>query len=336
MSKLKKIVLLGGSAGGVEAASTIIQSLPADLEAAVFLVIHLNPSVPSLLSQILARRTSLRVVSAEDGAEIEPGVVYVAPPDRHLVLHKGLVRLGLGPRENGFRPAVDPLLRSAAAEFGSAVIAVIMSGNLDDGTSGMLEVKRRGGTAVVQEPEDALYAGMPSSALQEVPHVDFVLPVSAIGDAITALVRDARTEAQPPAHAEPDIAIGGESPVASFDERDSHPATLACPDCGGTLWEWKDAETVRYRCRVGHAFSDEALLAAQTETLEAALWTALRALEESREQATRIADRMDRRGHEQLASRFRRQADDATRRAAIVRDALALNQGSAQLLMDVG
>ena len=330
----KKIVLLGGSAGGVEAIGAILGVLDADTDAAFFVVIHLNPSVPSLLPQVLARRTRLRVMAATDRASINAGVVYVAPPDRHLVIHDGMVRLGRGPRENGFRPAVDPLLRTAAAQFGSAVIGVIVSGNLDDGTVGLLEVKRQGGTAIVQDPDEAAYAGMPASALQEVA-IDHVLPLSAIGEKISVLVREAPPEPAAPVNVrDPDIAIGGEAPVASIDERNSRPARLGCPECGGVLWESNDDEIARYRCRVGHAFSDEGLLAAQTETLETALWSALRTLQESEEHANTIAERMDRRGHAGLAERFRRQADDAQKRAQIVRQALVSNQASTELVRD--
>jgi two-component system, chemotaxis family, protein-glutamate methylesterase/glutaminase len=324
----KKIVLLGGSAGGIEAISTILSVLPADFPAALFVVVHLNPSVPSLLADILGRKCRLRVMHARDGVEIESGVVYVGPPDRHLTVHEGFVRLGRGPRENGFRPALDPLFRSAAANFRDGVIGVIVSGNLDDGTTGLFEVKRQNGVAIVQDPDDAIYKGMPASAIQEVA-VDYVLPASAIGERIVALVNESRLQSITVApDVEPDIAIGGESALMMEEREDGHPASLGCPDCGGTLWEMQDGELVRYRCRVGHAFSDESLLAAQTETLETALWTALRALEETEEQALRIAKRMSKRGHPMLADRFERQAVDARRRARIVRDALALNQGN--------
>jgi two-component system chemotaxis response regulator CheB len=212
---------------------------------------------------------------------------------------------------------------------GPDVIGVVVSGNLDDGTTGLIMIKQKGGTAIVQDPDDALYPGMPASALQEVQDIDYVLPASAIGERIVSLVAESRVQTITiTLDGEPDMAIGGEDPLDLDERTDGKPANLGCPACGGTLWEYKEGELTRYRCRVGHAFSDEALLAAQTEALEAALWTAYRALEENREQATRIADRMERRGHSTLADRFRRQADDAERRAAIVRAALQLNQGN--------
>ena len=319
----KNIVVIGGSAGAIEVLGLILHAFPQDMDAAILVATHMNPSVPSLLSAVLARKTSMTVVPAEDQVTPQAGFVYVGQPDRHLTLHEGQIRLGRGPRENGFRPAVDPLFRSAAMNYGKSVIAVVLSGNLDDGTSGLLEVKRQGGITIIQDPDDALYPGMPSSALQEVPDVHYVLPAKAIGETIAGIVSSTRphsiTVAQ---HVEPDIAIGGDLAVSQEERTQGVPASLGCPDCGGPLWQRTDGEVVRYRCRVGHAFSDEALLAAQTETLETALWTALRALEETREQATTIATRMERRGHPQLADKFRRQAEDADRRAAIVRAAV--------------
>jgi two-component system, chemotaxis family, protein-glutamate methylesterase/glutaminase len=323
-------VVLGGSAGAIEALTRIITAFPADLDAAVLVALHMNPSAPSLLPAILGRKTRLRTLAAEDNMQLESGVLYVCQPDRHLTLHGDRIRLGRGPRENGFRPAVDPLFRSAAASHGAAVIGAVISGNLDDGTGGLLEIKRRGGIAVVQDPDDAMYSGMPASALQEVPNVDYVLHADAIGETITSIITEARTASIRIAKdIRPDVSIGGGHPLASDDEREQGvPANLGCPDCGGTLWQTVDGELVRYRCRVGHAYSDEALLEAQTETLETALWTAVRALEETKEQARNIFRRMERRGHPQLAERFRRQAEDAERRAAIVRDALNFAAGN--------
>ncbi len=325
----KKIVLLGGSAGGIEAIGAVLKALPADIDAAVFVVIHLNPSVPSMLAQVLDRRTALNVVHAQDGEEIRSGTVYVAPPDRHLMIHEGQVKLGRGPRENNFRPAVDPLFRSAAMHFRENVIGVVLSGNLDDGTTGLIEIKRQGGIAMVQDPADAPYAGMPASALQEVPGIDYVLPAAAIGEQIIMLIHQAGTPSLSIVReVEPDIAMGGRSSMIIDERQDGQPAGMGCPDCGGSLWEYKDGTLARYRCRVGHAYSDEALLGAQTETLERALWTALRALEEAREQANRIAQRMDQRGNSALAGRFRRQGEDADARAEIIRKALMLNQNN--------
>jgi two-component system, chemotaxis family, protein-glutamate methylesterase/glutaminase len=331
----KSIVVIGGSAGAIEAVSAIIKTIPNDVDAAFFLVIHINPSVPSLLPTVLGRRTALKVQHAVDAAPIERGVFYVAPPDRHMIFLRGELRLGRGARENGFRPAVDPLMRTAATEFGPAVIGIIVSGNLDDGTAGLLEIKKRGGTAMVQHLDEALYSGMPASAVQEIPDVDYVLPAGAIGERLLALVRSTRLQSVSAAtNGEPDIAMGGDAPVAKDERETGRLANVACPDCGGTLWERADGQLISYRCRVGHAFSDEALLGAQTEALEKALWTALRALEELSEQAGRISGRMDKRGHPKLAARFAQQKEDADRRAQVLREVLAVNQDNSSMAQD--
>jgi two-component system chemotaxis response regulator CheB len=326
---------MGGSAGAIEAVSAILEPIPNDLDAAFFLVVHTSPSAPSLLPRVLARRTELTVRHAVDGDPIERGVLYVAPPDCHMIFLRGELRLGRGPRENGFRPAVDPLMRTAAAEFGPAVIGVIVSGNLDDGTAGLLEIKKRGGIAMVQHLDEAMYAGMPASALQEIPDVDYVLPASAIGERLLASLSDTPVQSgSASTNTQPDIAMGGEAPVGKDERENDRQAGFGCPDCGGALWEHHDGKLVSYRCRVGHAFSDEALFGAQTEALEKALWTALRALEELSEQAGRISQRMDGSGQPRLAARFARQKEDADRRAQVLRDALALNQTSSRMFED--
>lgn len=335
-----KIVVIGGSAGGIEAVANVISGLAPDIPAAFFVVLHLHASVPSQLAHVLGRRTALRVRPADDGLPIECGVVYTAPPDHHLLIENGVMRLGRGPRENNARPSVDPLFRTAAATYGSQVIGVVLSGNLDDGSAGLLEIERKGGTTVVQDPDEALCPGMPASALQEVPNVDYVLPVAEIANVITRLSGEEGKALASGTPTAPDIARGGERPLAR-DERNENEeggerSVFGCPSCGGVLWELQDGEMTRYRCRTGHMFSDEALLAAQTENLETALWAALRALEEAEEQSSRIARRMRARAHPRLAERFTKQAEDANRRAAIVRRALMYNQGSRDQIQEVG
>jgi two-component system chemotaxis response regulator CheB len=331
---------MGASAGGIEAITRVLAEVPADIPAAFFVVVHLNAAIPSMLASVLGRRARLRVVPAEDGMLIECSTIYTASPDRHLLIEpSGRMRLGRGPRENNFRPAVDPLFRTAAASFGPNVIGVILSGALDDGTAGLLEVKRHGGVAIVQQLNDAMYAGMPASALQEVPAVDHVLRAAQIASVIIDL---AGTKAAPATVSSTrslpsDIAMGGGAPVTT-DERaidEGTQSTYGCPACGGVLWELRDGELVRYRCRVGHMFSDEALLAAQTENLETALWTALRALEEADQQAGALAARMRARGHARLADRFERQQQDAVRRAEIVRRALTSGQGDNDQIREI-
>ncbi len=318
------IIVVGASAGGVEALADLAGRLPADLPAAVFVVLHVPAYGTSVLPGILSRRGPLPAVHPTDGEQVQRGRIYVAPPDHHLLVEDGRVRLTRGPHENGHRPAVDALFRSAARAYGPRVIGVVLTGTLDDGTAGLQAVKRRGGLAVVQDPEDALFASMPRCAIEGVA-VDHIAPLAGIGP---TLVRLARQPAQAESKAPVTPELKEEVKVAEFDikaletRREGKPSSYACPDCHGVLWEVEEDELLRFRCRVGHAFSPESLLASQSDALEDALWTALRALEESAALADRLSERADARGHGLAAGRFGQQAKDARERAAIIRQAL--------------
>jgi two-component system chemotaxis response regulator CheB len=239
------------------------------------------------------------------------------------LLSYGYVSLTRGPKENGHRPAVDPLFRTAAHSYGPRVIGVVLSGNLNDGTAGLLSIKQRSGLAVVQSLDTALYQGMPRSAVEHV-SVDYVLSPAEIAQLLAELIR------QPVPSLEATPVHGDSSSLPHPDEvarTDHHtqpgvPSAMACPECHGVLWEVKDEELVRFRCRVGHAYSDEALLVHQAEQLEAALWTALRALEEHSALAKRLASRARDRGHVHSASVFTEQCVDAEHHASVIRDVL--------------
>ena len=198
------IVVVGASAGGVEALAGLAASLPTGLPAAVFVVLHVPSTGTSALPDILARKGPLPASHVKGGEPIEPGRIYIAPPDHHLLLRQGHMHLSRGPRENGHRPAVDPLFRSAAREYATRVVGVILSGALDDGTAGLLAIKSRGGVAVVQDPGDAIYPGMPGNAL-EVVKVDHVVPAGAMGEVLARLVTEPAT--QPPAPAPADLEV---------------------------------------------------------------------------------------------------------------------------------
>jgi two-component system chemotaxis response regulator CheB len=296
----------------------------------VFVVVHFPAHSRSVLPQILARRGWLRVRHAEDGEAIEPGTVYVAPPDLHLLVKRGHVRLVRGPRENAARPAVDPLFRTAAAAYNRRVVGVVLTGNLDDGTSGLFAVKARGGVAVVQDPEEALYSGMPTSALANV-DVDHVLPVAEIASVLERLARTEVEEEVVPDPREMEIDIAEMEPGAMHrNERPGVPSGFSCPGCHGVLWEMHEGEVLRFRCRVGHAFSVETLLAEQAGELETALWAALQALEERAALTSRMAERMRERGQGGLAGRYGEQAEEATLRAEVIRQVLLRAIGGAE------
>jgi two-component system chemotaxis response regulator CheB len=320
------IIVVGASAGGVEALSELFSRLPADVPASFFVVLHVSDRGTSVLPGILSRRGALPAVHPRDGDPIEPGRVYVAPPGFHLLVQRGAVRLVRGPRENGARPAVDPLFRSAAAAYGRRVVGVVLSGTLDDGTAGLHAVEARGGTAVVQDPDEAMYAGMPRSAAEHVA-VDHVLPVAEIAALVVRLANTRVGEDNGgddlPDELKPEIdAVEMDPRLVHADDHPGHPSGYSCPECHGVLWEIREGELVRYRCRVGHAYSVETLLSEQSTAMEAALWTALQALEERASLSRGMAGRMERRGHPGLAARYRDEEAETRDRAEVIRRVL--------------
>jgi two-component system chemotaxis response regulator CheB len=317
------IVVVGASAGGVETLSTLVADLPEDLPAAVFIVLHMAPHAGSALPRILSRRTKLPVDQSRDGEPIRPNRVYVAVPDHHLIVGRGTVRVTTGPKENGHRPSVDTLFRTAAAGYGPRVVGVILSGARDDGTAGLRAIRGRGGTTIVQHPDEALFPGMPLSALAG-DHPDFVVPVREIAGLLSKLARgelstDGRAEPMPDAldaelrWADPDL--GGRAPA---DPPLGTPSGFTCPECHGGLWEIDDGGFPRYRCRVGHGFSADSLLVTQRSDVEAALWTAYRALEERAALCRRLAERARLRHADITAEHFRAEAAEVARQAEML------------------
>jgi len=319
----RDIVVVGGSAGSIEAVTELVRGLSAEFTGSVFVVVHFPGSVTSSLPRILSRAGPLPALHARDSEPIEPGRIYVAPPDWHLLLSDGHTQLTRGPKENGHRPAIDPLFRTAAMSYGSRVVGVVLSGNLNDGSAGLLSIKQQGGMAVVQSLETALYQGMPRSAMSHVP-VDHVLSPSEIARLLAQLSKEPAqvvevTPMSEDSHAERQA---DQFALADRHQQAGMPPTMTCPECHGTLWETKDNELVRFRCRVGHAYSDETLLVHQSEQLEAALWTAFRALEEHSALNRRLAARANSRGHTHSASTFTEQAMDAEHHASVIRTVL--------------
>jgi two-component system chemotaxis response regulator CheB len=311
----RDVVVIGASAGGVEALCEIVRHLPPDLPAAVFVVLHVSRTAPSSLPAILERRGTLPAAHAVDGDPIVPGRIYVAPPDHHMVLEPGVVRVVQGPIENRHRPAVDPLFRSAARAYGPRVVGIVLTGALDDGTAGLVAVKRSGGVAVVQDPDDALYSSMPRSALEYV-DVDHCVPLAKIPALVAAL-----TTAPPPGAAERERKGAPHMPSDDPYEK-APPSAFTCPDCHGTLWEAREGELLRYQCRVGHAYSAESMVAAHDDAVEQALWAALRSLEESADLAGRMAGRARERGSPHVAGRFEARRAETDRHVVALRGLL--------------
>ena len=322
----KDIVVVGASAGGMTALERLAAGLPEGFPAAMFVVWHLSPGVRSVLPRVLERAGRVAAVNPTDGDRIEPGRIYVAPNDHHMLLEKSYIRVTRGPKENRFRPAIDPLFRSAAYIYGPRAIGVVLTGALDDGTSGLWAIKLRGGTAVVQDPEDAEHRSMPLHALQNV-EVDYKLPVDEIGPLLGRLVREEaprQPELAAPElerlRAEVKIAEGAEAMDHSVRQYGEFSA-FTCPECNGVLTLLKDGSLRRYRCHTGHAYSADALVESATEQVENELWRAVRSLDETVLLLDQLGEEFARNGDTRAAEFCFTRAREAYERSQPVREA---------------
>ncbi len=312
------MIVIGASAGGLAALRDVVGGFPAGLRAAIFVVMHLAPERPSLLPQILGRSGELPAVHPVDCEQIVKGRIYVAPPDRHMVLADGVIRLSLSPKENRFRPSIDLLFRSAAAAYGERVAGVVLSGSLGDGAAGLAAIKEAGGVALVQDPEEAAFADMPLSALDAVA-IDRKLRAAQIGRIIPEIVDDAPDRI--------DTADAKPNNGQELQAVKGNPSLLTCPDCNGMLWEVRNGNLVQYRCRIGHGFSSDALETAQDEAIERAMWAALRALEESAALAERLAEQARQINQPFSGKRFAAKASERKGYAATLRKLLETEPG---------
>jgi two-component system, chemotaxis family, protein-glutamate methylesterase/glutaminase len=312
----RDIIVIGTSAGGIEALRTIAAGLPKDLDAAVFVVLHMGPDSPGVLDTILGRVSDLAVVTPKDKEGIQSGRIYVAPPDHHLILEPGRICLSRGPKENRFRPAIDPLFRSAAQVYGPRAIGVILTGDLDDGTGGLWAMKQLGGTAVVQDPKDAMFSSMPASALRYV-DVDYCVPIAQIAPVLVKLtqtVPEIKERYTVPEHLDIELQIAKQDPAIDQDVRELwEKSSYTCPECHGVLLQLKEGDRERFRCHTGHAFSADSLLADVTEGVEESLWTTIRNIEESvmlmRHLAKHLSEHDPRMAREFLKKRKRQNND---------------------------
>ncbi len=328
----RDVVVIGASAGGVESLSALVGALPADLPAAVLVVLHVPASGSSALPAILERAGPLPAKHARDGDRLEHSRILVAPPDHHLLVYDGAVTLSRGPSENGHRPAVDVLFRSAARVLGRRVVGVVLSGALDDGAAGMVAVRLRGGLGVVQDPDEALHGSMPRAALMA-GGADYQLPVAEIAGLLTKVVGQSipDNEDQPSELMQMEAAMADLDPAVDNHDPPGRPAGLSCPDCHGSLYQISEGQLVRFRCRVGHAWSPASLMAQQSASHESALWMALRSLEEKAALAREIGERADSHGHRLTAKSFARQAAEAQRAAGLVRELIEQIGGATTL-----
>jgi|SRR5581483_5060674 len=319
------IIVVGASAGGIEALTQLVSKLPSNLPGTLFVVLHIPAESPSLLPQILSRFGPLPASHPADGEQIKQGHIYIAPPDYHLLVEQGYTRVVRGPKENRHRPAIDPLFRSAARAYGPRVVGVVLTGMLDDGTAGLLAIKRRKGLAVVQEPQEALYPSMPQSACNNV-EVDYCVPVAEIGPLLVHLAHKTVEEGVTgpgPEDLDKEVRIAEmETNALNNHEQIGKPSAFSCPECGGVLWEVQDSDFLRFRCRVGHALSAESVLAAQTEEIDKALWHALKALEEKASLSRRMARKAHERGSIWLERQLEKNIQEAENDARLLHQVL--------------
>jgi two-component system chemotaxis response regulator CheB len=323
----KDIIVIGTSAGGIEALRVLVGGLPLDLAASVFVVMHTSPESPGMLAGILDHFGDLPAVNAKDGERFQPGKIYVAPPDRHLLVEPGIVRLTRGPKENRFRPAVDPLFRSAAQTYGPRVAGIILTGYLDDGTAGLWTVKQLGGTAIVQDPKEALVPFMPQNAMAHV-RVDYCLPLAEIAPLLVRLTSEEaeKEEAyQMPKEVEIEVNIAKEQKALEAGVLSlGDPSNYACPECHGVLLQIRVDNLLRFRCHTGHAYSIESLLADITEKMDDAVWNSIRAFEEGELFMRLMAEHLGDGHNGDTAEGFRQRADEAQRSAQLLRQ-VAMN-----------
>lgn len=320
----RNIIVIGASAGGFDAIARLVAGLPADLDAAIFIVWHMAPELTGILPQVLNRQNTIVASNAIDNEPLLFNRIYVAPPDKHMIIEHGRIRVTRGPKENRFRPAVDPLFRSAAYIYGPRVIGVVLSGALDDGTAGLWIVKNRGGIAIVQEPSDAEVSSMPQHALEAV-EVDYQVPIAKMATLLLELCAE-RVET----HEIPDMnennKIRTEVFIASEDSAPDRgvvllgtPSRFACPECHGVLSTIKDGNRVRYRCHTGHAYSADSLLTSITGNIEDTIWSAIRGVEESIILLNGLGDQYAEKNLPKGAARYFQKAKEAEERAKLLR-----------------
>src|SRR5262245_16728296 len=319
----RDIIVIGGSAGASAPLKAILSKLPPDLPAAVFIVLHIPAQGIGILSTVASSATKLPVRQAESGMIIENGHVYLAAPDRHLLLYESHVMLGNGPRENMARPAIDALFRSAALQYGPRVIGVVLSGLLSDGAAGLHAIKKCGGIAVVQDPSDAIADEMPRRAL-EATSVDLCVSGARLGDVLSELVRESAGDALPiPPEVRLEVEIAAGERIGSDSlRRIANPAALTCPDCGGVLSTLKLGKPLRFRCQVGHAYTADVLAKEQESRVDEAMRVALRIIEERAELVGRMAEEGRKSGRRALSEMYDLRAAEYREYADLIRKAV--------------
>jgi two-component system chemotaxis response regulator CheB len=315
----RNIIVIAASAGGVDALCELTGNLPKNLDASIFVVMHVGGE--SSLPQILSQCGTLPAIPAKDGQPYRSGCIYCAPPNSHLSIKDHKTVLTRGPRENGHRPAADVLFRNAARVHREKVVGVVLSGGRDDGTAGLFTIKARGGVAIVQDPKDAMMPNMPASALSMV-DVDYCLPVRQIAGVLAQLANGTATDLVESRTAKTKI-----EEHASSDEPTAEPPgqqiPVSCPECDGPLYAVKEGNLALFQCFVGHAYSPKSLTDEHTDALERALWTAIRKLKERIMLHQALVDRKKRNKSEaELSKRLEESVGTAKKDLKLLRDVL--------------
>ena len=325
--KARDIIVVGASTGGITALKEFVRYLPEDFEGSVFIVLHIPPYSESELPEILSKAGPLKAVHPKDGDPIEPGKIYVAPHDRHLLLEKDKVLVKKGPKENRFRPAIDALFRSAAYTYGSRVIGIILSGFLDDGTSGLYTIKRLGGMAIVQEPKDAEQPDMPKNAMEYV-KPDYIVAAADIAPVIAGIIRKPAPQKHKLSKEElkllkMEIVIATEDNAFKMGIMNMGEFTpFTCPNCHGALVQLVENNMIRYRCHTGHAYTASSLLAEVSESVEGMLWQTMRGMEEMNLLLNSIGDQYVKLRKPSDAAFFHGKAKENAKYARIIHDSV--------------
>ena len=323
----RDIVVIGASAGGVTALLALAKTLPADFPAPIFVVLHVAPDSPSIMPELLNHVAALEAKHPQNGKTVRPGVIYLGPPDHHLLLEGDKVLVTRGPKENRFRPSIDALFRSAAYTYGPRVIGVVLTGYLDDGTSGLWSVQRMGGLAIVQDPRDAEQPAMPTNALEFVT-ADHLVPLAQLGSLLVRLTQEqAPAKTRLPAAAQRLLQIeltiakqGGGFELGIIDKGRLTPFT--CPDCHGALTQLVEGQLIRYRCHTGHAYTVSSLLSEVTQSVESLLYQSMRGLEETKLLLDHLGTHFQAANQADVASLFFEKATDTGHRARVVHDSI--------------
>ena len=323
----KDIIVVGASAGGVNALRSFVKFLPVDFTGSVFIVLHIPPFSETRLAWILSKAGPLKAVQPRDGEEIKQGMIYVAASDHHLLLESGKVIVKKGPKENRFRPSIDALFRSAAYIYGPRVVGIVLSGLLNDGTSGLWSIKRMGGTTIIQEPEDAEYPQMPKNVLEYV-EVDYTIPAAEMGRLLETLITE-KAQKKIKLSSDEMRLLKTEVIIATNDNafemgiiEMGELTPFTCPECHGSLVRLVEGNIIRFRCHTGHAFTASTLLADVTQSVEEMLWMGMRGMEEITMLLKNIEEHLKQLGHKEQAAIFADKAEDASHRARVIHDSV--------------